>query len=137
MKPGLSELKEKLKRKINNPMSISMECDIFQRVVDLIDDMYIEFDEKIIERPTTFRKNNLPLKIKDMYCKIVEDYQFLMHYENGSISDEELIEKLSLDLNKIKSINKIKCNNKIIENISIENRRLYSNIYNSSFEKES
>lgn len=50
MKTVLTELKEKLQGKVDNPMSIQIECDIFQRVVDVIDEVYFEKErQQIIE----------------------------------------------------------------------------------------
>ena len=50
MKTVLQELKEKLQEKVNNPMSIQIECDIFQRVVDVIDEVYFEKEKEQIEK---------------------------------------------------------------------------------------
>ena len=47
-----------------------------------------------MERPTTFEKNNLPIEVREKYCEVIEKYQLIMHYENGIITKEELIEKL-------------------------------------------
>jgi len=45
-------------------------------------------------KPTTYEKNNLPIETRRKYCEIVEKHQLIMHYENGIITKEELIEKL-------------------------------------------
>ena len=49
MKTVLTQLKEKLQEKVNNPMSIQIECDIFQRVIDVIDDSYFEKEKQQIK----------------------------------------------------------------------------------------
>jgi len=44
--------------------------------------------------PTNYEKNNLPEDIKIKYCKIIEDYQIIIHYENGVITKDELVKQL-------------------------------------------
>ena len=45
----LQKLKEQLKGKVNSPMSMSIECDIFQKVVDVIDEVYFEKEKEQIK----------------------------------------------------------------------------------------
>ena len=47
-----------------------------------------------MDKPTAYEKNNLPIKVRQKYCYIIEKYQLITHYENGIITKEELIEKL-------------------------------------------
>ena len=44
----MQKLKKKLQEKVNSPMSIQIECDIFQRVVNIIDDVYFEKEKEQI-----------------------------------------------------------------------------------------
>lgn len=57
MKTVLQELKEKLQGKVNSPMSMQIECDIFQRVVDVIDDVYFEKEKQQITDAYRHGKN--------------------------------------------------------------------------------
>jgi predicted transcriptional regulator len=52
-----------------------------------------------MENPSNYEKNNLPQETKIRYCKIIEDYQIIMHYENGIINKDELINKLNKNEN--------------------------------------
>ena len=47
-----------------------------------------------MDKPTAYEKNNLPIEVRQKYCEIIEKYQLIIHYENGIITKEELIEKL-------------------------------------------
>ena len=44
--------------------------------------------------PTIYEKNNLPIEVRRKYNEIIEKYQQIIHYENGLITKEELIDKL-------------------------------------------